>query len=310
MEIAFLLANKITQLTLIVLLGYGLVKYDFLKSEQSYPLSVIGLYIIAPSTMITAFQIGYSPEILNGLLLSFVMAVILSFLLIVIGRLFKSIFKLDNLEHATSIYSNSGNLIIPIVASLFGQEWVIYATAFIVVQNFLFWSHLRMLLCGKSEVSIKKILFNINILAIILGMVLFALQIKLPNVIAGTLSSLAQMIGPIAMFVAGMLIASIPFRELVSNKRIYLVAFLRLILIPIILLVIIKLCGFSHWIDGNGKIVAMISFLATTSPSAATVTQMALIYGQNAQKASAIYGITTLLCVVTMPLIIALYQMF
>lgn len=310
MEIAFLLANKITQLTLIVLLGYGLVKYGFLKSEQSYPLSVIGLYIIAPSTMITAFQIGYSPEILNGLLLSFVMAVILSFLLIVIGRLFKSIFKLDNLEHATSIYSNSGNLIIPIVASLFGQEWVIYATAFIVVQNFLFWSHLRMLLCGKGEVSLKKILFNINILAIILGMMLFALQIKLPNVIAGTLSSLAQMIGPIAMFVAGMLIASIPFKELVSNKRIYLVAFLRLILIPIILLVIIKLCGFSHWIDSNGKIVAMISFLATTSPSAATVTQMALIYGQNAQKASAIYGVTTLLCVVTMPLIIALYQMF
>lgn len=310
MEIALLLANKITQLTLIVLLGYALVKYRFLKSEESYPLSVIGLYIISPATLISAFQIDYSPEILNGLFLSFAMAGILSALLIFIGWLFKPLFKLDNLEHAASIYSNSGNLIIPIVASLFGEEWVIYSTGFIVVQNVLFWSHLRMLLCGKGNVSFKKIMLNINILAIIVGMLLFAFQIKLPNVIGGTFSTLAQMIGPMAMFVAGMLIASIPLAEILRNKRIYLVAFLRLILIPLILLVIIKLCGFGSWIEGNGETVAMISFLATISPSAATVTQMALVYGQNAQKASAIYGVTTLLCVITMPLIIALYQLF
>ncbi|QLB14316.1 autotransporter [Mannheimia granulomatis] len=307
MDIAILLADKIIQLSLMVLLGYLSVKTKLLTSEQSYPISIIGLYIISPAMLITAFQVDYTTEILNGLYLAFVMAFVLSGILVFLGWVLKQLFKLDNIEQATSIYSNSGNLIIPIVASVFGNEWVIYSIAFIVVQNLLFWSHLRLLICGKGSVPFKKMLFNINIIAIVVGITLFLLHFKLPTTIAATLSTLGHMLGPLSMLVAGMLIASIPFKEIITDKRIYLVAFLRLILIPLILLGVIKLCGFSGWVE-NGATIAMISFLATTSPSAATATQMAVAYGQNAKKASAIYGVTTVLCVVTMPLIIWLYQ--
>ncbi|MEN2895381.1 hypothetical protein NDCJBJIB_00007 [Mannheimia haemolytica] len=306
MEIALLLADKILQLTLMVLLGYLIVKTKLLKSEHSYPISVIGLYIISPAMLITAFQVDYTTEILNGLYLAFLISVLLNGLLILLGWLLKRALKLDNIEQATAIYSNSGNLIIPIV-SLFGNEWVIYSTAFIVVQNVLFWSHLRLLICGKGNVPFRKMIFNINIIAIVIGMMLFLLHIKLPATLANTLSTLGHMLGPLAMLVAGMLIAAIPFKEIITDKRIYLVAFLRLIFIPLILLAVIKLGGFASWIE-NGKTVVMITFLATISPSAATATQMAVAYGQDAKKASAIYGVTTLLCVFTMPLIIWLYQ--
>ncbi|HGO5823516.1 TPA: AEC family transporter [Mannheimia haemolytica] len=307
MGIALLLADKILQLTLMVLLGYLIVKTKLLKSEHSYPISVIGLYIISPAMLITAFQVDYTTEILNGLYLAFLISILLNGLLILLGWLLKRALKLDNIEQATAIYSNSGNLIIPIVASLFGNEWVIYSTAFIVVQNVLFWSHLRLLICGKGSVPFRKMIFNINIMAIVVGMMLFLLHIKLPVTLANTLSTLGHMIGPLAMLVAGMLIAAIPFKEIITDKRIYLVAFLRLIFIPLILLAVIKLGGFASWIE-NGKTVVMITFLATISPSAATATQMAVAYGQDAKKASAIYGVTTLLCVFTMPLIIWLYQ--
>lgn len=309
MDIAILLADTIVQLTLMVILGYAVVKTKLLKTEESYPLSVIGLYIISPAMLITAFQVEYSKDILDGLYLAFIMAIVLNGLLILLGWIFKNLFKLDNIEHATSVYSNSGNLIIPIVASLFGSEWVIYSTAFLVVQNLLCWSHLRLLICGKGNVPFKKMILNVNIIAIVIGMTLFLLQIKLPPTIAGTLSTLGHMIGPLAMLVAGMLIATIPLKAIIIDKRIYLVSFLRLILIPLILLVIIKLCGFSTWVE-NSEIIAMISFLATTSPSAATATQMAVVYKQNAKKASAIYGVTTFLCVFTMPVIIWFYQTF
>ena len=115
------------------------------------------------------------------------------------------------------------------------------------------------------------------------------------------------MIGPVAMLVAGMLLASLPLRSIVWTPRLYLVAFLRLILIPVLLLFAVKACGFAHH-DAHADTVVLISFLATTSPAASTVTQMAVVYGKNAQKASAIYGLTTLLCVVTMPVMIALYR--
>lgn len=309
MDIAFLLSSKIIELTLIVLMGYGLVKAKLLKSENSKTLSIIGLYIISPAVMIEAFQIDYTPEILQGLMLSLAMAVFLHVVLILIGTLLKRILKLDPIEHAASIYSNSGNLIIPIVMSLFGKEWVIYASCFIVVQTFLFWTHCRLIIVGKGNLSLKVMMKNINMWSIFIGIMLFAFQIKLPNIINGTLSAVGMFIGPNAMLIAGMLIASIPLRSIFSSKRIYLVTALRLFLIPVFLLIIVKLFGFAHWVE-NGETIAMISFLATTSPSAATVTQMALIFGNNAQKASAIYGVTTMLCVFTMPLVIALYQLW
>ncbi|EHB89628.1 AEC family transporter [Aggregatibacter aphrophilus] len=309
MDIAFILGTKIVELTLIVLMGYGLVKSKLLKSEDSKPLSIIGLYIISPAVMIEAFQIPYTPEILDGLLLSLGMAVFLHIMLIVIGALLKRRLHLDPIEHAASIYSNSGNLIIPLVMSLFGKEWVIYASCFIIVQTFLFWTHCRLIIVGKGNLTLKTVLKNINIWSIMIGVTMFALQIKLPDMINGTLTSVGMFIGPNAMLIAGMLIAAIPLRTILSSKRIYLVTFLRLIMIPLILLVIVKVCGFAGWVE-NGETIALISFLATTSPAASTVTQMALIFGNNAQKASAIYGVTTMLCMFTMPLIIALYQLW
>ena len=307
METALLLAGKITELTLIVLMGMALVKFKLLNSEHSRTLSVIALYLISPSVMIHAFQIENTPDIVDGLKLSVALAVVFHILLIALGRLFKTVFKLDTLEHAATVYTNSGNLIIPLVMSIFGPQWVIYTSGFIIVQMFLFWTHLRLLLCGRGNLAWKTVLTNINILSIFIGVFMFAFQIKLPHIIDNTLATVGSMIGPVAMLVAGMLIASLPLKEIVLSKRIYLVAFLRLILIPLILLVLVKVSGIAR-LGGHSDTVVLISFLATVSPAASTVTQMAMVYGQNARKASAIYGITTLLCVITMPLMIALYQ--
>lgn len=307
MDTALLLAEKIAQLTVIVLMGIVLVKCKLLKSTDTYPLSVITLYIISPSVMIHAFQTDYTPEILDGLWLSVKLALIFNLSLIAMGKVFAKIFKLDTLEQAAIVYTNAGNLIIPVVMAVFGAEWLIYTSGYMIVQTFLFWTHLRFMFGGRSQVMPKKIFTNVNILSILLGLLLFALQIKLPPVVNNALASVGSMIGPVAMMIAGMLIASLPLREIVWSKRIYLVTFLRLILIPLLLLVMIKLLGLAEQTLHNQTVV-IISFLATISSSAATVMQMALLYKQDAQKSSAIYGVTTVLCVVTMPLMIALYQ--
>ena len=157
MDITFLLGTKIIELTLIVLIGYGLVKSKLLKSEDSKPLSIIGLYVISPAVMIEAFQIDYTPEILQSLQLSLLMAVFLQGILIIIGSLLKRLLNLDPIEHATSIYSNSGNLIIPIVMSLFGKEWVIYAKLFYRSTNLSILDTLPFDYCRKGNLSLKTI---------------------------------------------------------------------------------------------------------------------------------------------------------
>ena len=120
-----------------------------------------------------------SAEILNGLLLALATAVLLHLVLIVVVGFLGKVLKLDGVEETSLIYSNAGNLIIPIVTAILGKEWVIYTSAFLSVQLFLLWSHAKMKLCGEKGIDLKKILTNINMIAIFAGVLLFLLQIQL-----------------------------------------------------------------------------------------------------------------------------------
>lgn len=182
METSLLLAEKIAQLTLIVLMGIALVKFKLLKSGDSYPLSVMTLYLVSPAVMIHAFQTDRTPEIVDGLWLSVKLAVLFNFLLIGLGKLFAKTLKLDVLEQAAVVYTNAGNLIIPVVMAVFGPQWLIYTAGYLIVQTVLFWTHLRVMFGGRSQISVKKIFTNVNILSIAAGLFMFVFQIKLPSV--------------------------------------------------------------------------------------------------------------------------------
>ena len=58
----------------------------------------------------------------------------------------------------------------------------------------------------------------------------------------------------------------------------------------------------------DGDTILLVSFLATTAPSAAAIVQMAQVYGGDSAYASKINVMTTLLCILTMPLMVMLYQ--
>ena len=98
------------------------------------------------------------------------------------------------------------------------------------------------------------------------------------------------------------------FRQIFANKRIYFVTFLRLIAVPLMALVLLKL---SHLADlsADGPTLILIVFLAIITPSASTVTQMCQVYGNDSRYASAINVVTTLASIVTMPLMVMLLQM-
>ena len=59
----------------------------------------------------------------------------------------------------------------------------------------------------------------------------------------------------------------------------------------------------------NGSQILLVTLLATITPSASTITQMAQVYGKDARYAGAINVITTLLCMITMPIMVYLYQL-
>jgi malate permease and related proteins len=305
--ISLLLFKQIAELFIAILMGVILVRARLLKAEDSKSLSVVALYLIMPCVIIEAFQIDYTQQVINGLLLAFAAAVLIHIVLIFLVAGLGRLFKMGAVEKASLMYSNAGNLIIPIVTSVLGKQWVIYSCAFISVQAVLLWSHGRMLLCGERKIKFKKIFLNINMIAIFIGLLLFLARIRLPSVLSGALSSVSVMIGPICMIVAGMLIGNMNPGRLKAYKRVYLVTFLKMILCPLLVLCLLKFSGMGS-LTNNGNKILLISLLATITPCASTVTQMAQIYGRDAEYASVINVVTTLVCIVTMPLLVMLYQ--
>ncbi|MBP3542621.1 MAG: AEC family transporter [Lachnospiraceae bacterium] len=306
--ISVILAKKILSLFLVMALGFLLVKKKILKAEDSKVMSVISLHLIIPCVILSAFQVEYTAQIRDGLLLAFAASVLLHIVLIVVTEIFGKICRMDAVEKASVIYPNAANLIMPIVMSVLGDEWVIYTSAFCSVQLILLWSHGKMLLCGEKKIDIKKIVTNVNMIAIMIGIVLFFGKLRFPQMVQDSIEMVADTVGPIAMIITGMLIGGMNFKKIFAYKRMWLVIVLRLVAVPVLCVLAIKYSGLIGLVP-EGETILLITLLPAITPPASTITQMAQIYGKDADYASAINVVATLLCIITMPLMVMLYQM-
>lgn len=303
-----LLLEQIVQLFLCLILGWMLVRLGLLKPTDSRVMSVVCLYLIIPCVIVTAFQIDSTPELLQGLALSLGTAIGIHVLFFIFTALLRRPLHLTPVEQASVIYSNSGNLIIPLVTSVLGQEWIIFGTMFQLVQLFPMWTHGRIILSEDRRLSWKAIFLNVNILSVFAGALLFLTNASLPAVLTGTMESIGAMIGPMSMFVAGMLMGGQDLPAILRIRSIWKVVFLRLIAMPLVILCVLKYSGLAD-LAPNGDSILLVSLLCSCAPAASTVTQMAQVYGYEGDYASAINVASTLLCIVTMPLMVLLYQL-
>lgn len=305
--ISLLLMKKIFQLFLIMMLGFTAVKSGVLKSDDSAVLSKAVLYVLCPCAIINCFQITFTAEIRSGLLLAFAAAILFQLIILLVCAISRRVFHLDKVEYASSIYSNSMNLIIPIVSSVLGPEWVIYTTAYFTVQTFFFWSHLINMFSGEG-IQLKKVLTNINVIATFAGLLMMIGGIQLPELVGTTIADVGNMIGSLSMLTIGMLMAKLSLKELFCSRKIYLVLAIRMLLCPLVILLAIRLTGAAA-LAPDGEKILLIVLLAAAAPTANTVSQFASIYREKASYASAIGALTQLSCIITMPLFVALYGM-
>ena len=302
-----LLTKQIAELFIMILLGFILVKSSLLTKHDSKVLSTVALYIVTPCVIINAFQVQYSQDVKNGIILSFLAATIVHIIYIAGVRIIGKVYTLNGVETATIIYTNAGNLIIPLVQALLGKEWVVYTTGYILVTTVFIWTHGRMLICEEKGFNVKDLLKNVNVIASVIGILLFALKIQLPFLITETMDSMSATIAPICMIVAGMLIAGMNVKDCLKNKRLYVITFLKMIVFPLFAVALFKFTNLSSMAK-NGDMILLISLLASVAPTAASVTQIAQIYDADSEYASAYYFITTMLCILTMPFFVWLYQ--
>lgn len=291
-----------------MLMSMAMVKMKILKADDSKVMSLLLLYVFFPCVMLISFQVDLTPQVQNGLMLGTLAAVLIHVILIFMGNFMQRVLHLNAVEMCSAIYSNSGNLIIPLVTAVLGPEWVIYTSSFLVVQLVLFWTHMKSSLAGERHMDFKAVFTNANMIAIMIGFVLLLTGWRFPEPLNDAFRAMGQVVGPSAMIIAGILLGGVSLDKLKCYKRLPLVVLLRLVIIPLIIMLLLKYSGLKEMVE-NGETILLITLLATATPSATTTVSMATLFGNDGEYASVINVVTATLCVITMPIIVWLYQL-
>ncbi len=307
MELSYLLMQSILSMAVMVLMGWAGVKSGVLKLEDSRVVAALSLYIVCPCMMLSAFQVEFSPQKLHGLLLALAAAILIHGVYILFTRLLAGPFGLDGVEKGSLVYSNSGNLIIPLVTSLLGKEYVLFTSPFLTVQIILSWTHCVKLVCPSARLDLWKILKNPNILATLAGMVLFFGQLRLPGVVASAVESVGACVGPLGMFSIGMLMAGADWGRVFRSRRNYAIVLGRLVLYPALFAVLVCLSRITFWMEGARQVL-LVTMLAACAPVAVTISQMADLFGADSRKAGVLNVLSVVFSILTMPLLVMLYQ--
>lgn len=303
--IAIPLAKKIAELFLILFATAGLVRLNVLKAENSKVLSRLSLYFVTPCVIFNSFQKELTPEIRSGLLTAAALALGFQLLFFLTAGFLRRFWKATEVELASVAFTNVGNLVIPLVAYAKGDEWVIYTSAYILVFNILFWTVGIRLFDSEHSPGLRKLLFNPNILAIAAGVIVLFTGLKLPEPLALAFSDVAGMIGPLSMMITGIIVGSMSFRGMFSQRRIFGVIFFRMVLASGLAVLVAVTVAKALPVD---RTIVMIPLLGALAPSASNINQVAILYNKDARYASSINVLTTLSCIATIPLWVTVFE--
>lgn len=283
----------------IILVGIICYKSNLIDKDMNKKLADLVLMLVNPLVIFISYQRKFEASLLTGLLISLALAVVTHFIGIIISIIVLR--KKNNndiaIERFAIIYSNCGFIGIPMVNGMFGSEGVFYLTAYLTVFNLVVWTHGMITVSGKRDKkSIIEAILSPSVMATLLGFIFFVSKIMLPDILNKSLTYIGDMNTPLAMLVAGVTIAQTDIIKLFAKIRIYYIALFKLIIIPVVMLLIFNLFDIP-------RIVLLTSVLACACPAAATINLFSIKYEKNYLYASELFAITTILSLISIPLV-------
>lgn len=313
MEVFNLTLNQMLMMFSLILIGFFLRKKNIFPENSHITMSRLETFIFLPalnfSSMLTKCTVKTFSEnsslIFYGLLLILI-AISLAY---PVSRLF-----CKNDEYQRNIYKyglafgNYGFMGNFVVLEIWGSDAFFKYSMFTLLINVVCNSWGLYVLIPKDKEnknifqSIKKGVFSPPTIALVLGMVLGLLNVKpyVPDFFLDVLSNASSCMGPVAMLLAGVVIGSYEFKSLFKNIRVYIITFLRLILIPCIIVGTLKLLGM-------GEDIILFSLIVFATPLGLNTIIFPAAYGGDTKTGASMAMISHLFCVITIPLMYLIF---
>lgn len=305
-------------LFLLMATGFFLRKIGIMREEDSKRLSTLVLKVCQPFMIISALasaEFSYE-NLTSGLIIcAFGLFVhgVMSLLAFFLCKGFKD-FDERKITEFSLIFTNTGFIGFPIMQSLFPENGLFLAAFYLISFHLVVWSWgLAILARGHSDIklTVKKVLFNFGSIPCFIGLALYLLGIPfagfaLPEFLIKFMDYLGNVCTPLSTLITGAALATCSVKQLFGQPKVYLTAFLKLIVMPLSVCVICK--GVCLLLGLDPMSVAMICTVEAALPSAATVTMFCEMYGMRSIYASLTVGTSALFSAATLPLVLLLAE--
>lgn len=299
------LLNTIATLALLMAVGFGLRRGGIIDNVFSKNLSTLIVRVGQPMLIISSlisleFSVSNLKIGLVATALSFALHTVMGVITHFAVKGFRDADE-RKISEFSVMFTNCGFIGFPIIESLYGKDGLFCGAFYLVGFHLFVWTWgMAILSRGRDDIKLtpRKIIINYGTIPCLIGFILFLIPYPMPDFLVMTSDYLASLATPISVLITGALIATGTARDLLGRASNYMVCFLRLIALPVVVCIGLKLCGLSEFLIVFGTVMAAM-------PSASVITMFGEMYGINPGYASRIVGVTSILCVVTLPLMVA-----
>lgn len=294
-----LLSVQMIILLILMAVGYICGKTGLITSDSQIKLSNLILRVGIPSMIIVSvsedFKLTVSDILcyLIGFFLFNISLGIVSLLIVKITRI-KNDFEIYQFMY---MFSNVGFMGLPVIQATLGEKSTLLAALFLLPSNLVLFTYGEYLMAEKQTFSLKKFLTP-PVLASFIAILICIFKLKLPFVLMQSLSYLGNITTPLAMLIIGSSFSSMSSFKVSSVLQMIRFIIIKLLVLPVLYWYILGFLNISRDLQ-------ILLVLLTAMPVASNVVIYANIYRKNVGLATQASVLTSIICVITIPIVFA-----
>ena len=297
---------QMVELFLVIIVGYAANKLHVMDGDFNKRLTNLVLTITTPCLVLSSvlsseqtFSLGQIGSSMGIAVLGYVLSVAIALL---VTWLMRTPREKVGVMRFMFIFGNVGFIGFPVIKTIFGSDAVFYAAIFNMPFNLLVYTVGAMMVAGKGD-GMKltwKDLCSPCVISSVLALVIALAQIRLPALVGDTVNLIGQVTTPAALLIIGSNLANLPLKGIFGGPRIWIMSAVRLLGTPMLLWLLLR-----GWVAD--PIILGVAVVIQGMPVATNCTMLALQYNGDAASAGQGTFVSTLLSIVTIPILTLLF---
>lgn len=302
--------TSLVMIFLLIIPGIIFRKKDIISAAQSDGISSLAVNITWPCLVVDAMQMDFSAAVLKDSGYMMAAAMVVFAMTAVVTLVLSKLLRLDNSKRYITafmlLYGNTGFIGIPVIRALYGTEAVFFAAILEMVNDVVIFTIGMMLIQMSAGAKLRfepKLFLNPGLIGVIVGLLLFLLDIRLPEVIGGAVEMVGDATTPLTMFLIGYQLGGLKAKEILKDASIYVISFTKLLIVPVLALIVLRVAV------GDFSLLEKVLIMSFAMPAGSVSVIFSQQYRGETAFATKTVLLSTLFSIVTIPVFAVMMEM-